>query len=112
MKFFKCPKCGWLSRKAYAAVPLKVRISLCDGHWCITDEDFQLPYHTEFETEELSLSGTSCCSCGCSLEMIETERCPHETGADCWDSRYRGMKRRCRLCGEEQQGKIVFNKDI
>lgn len=109
MIVLKCPNCGEYRTYVRIAIPLSVLIRLHpDGRWRIADEDFELPCDTEFKTEDLDLSNISCYECEHPLELIEIEQCPHKTGADCWDSRYRGMKRHCRLCGEEQQGRIVF----
>jgi len=113
MKLFKCPVCDEYQTYVRTAMPLSVWIRLYpDGYWKIADEDFELPYGTKFDAGDLDLSGTQCYACGHALELIEVERCPHEACEDYWDPRYRGMKRRCRLCGVEQKGRIVFDKDV
>lgn len=105
MKLFKCPNCGDFSRDADATIALKVRIMLHrDQTWSTAGEGSDAPYHERIE--ELDLSSTLCLGCKeCSLELVDVERCPHETGADCWN--YYGVTRRCRLCGVEQRAKTI-----
>lgn len=107
MKLFKCPRCGKYQNHTRADVLLNVRVKLhSSGYWTITGEDFELPCYTDFKIEELNLLSTSCCECEEPLEMVDVERCPHQTDKSHWD--YYGTTRRCRLCGEEQIGAVRY----
>lgn len=101
MKLYHCSKCGRYSREVSAAVLIRTRIRL------YLDDEVKVVGEDLYDEEVIDTCNLICLGCDTmNVEKIYLEVCPHswQTIQNAWNN-----FRRCELCGEEQQGKVVFD---
>lgn len=98
MKLLKCRNCGHYSRNAWATVSFRAHVKLeKNGLYSLDEEDGLYDRSVDSAIE------LTCIECDKQeTEEVEVDQCPH-----IWQTSGYGY-RRCSLCGQKQEGKLVF----
>jgi len=100
---FHCSKCDSYSTSATVNVTACATLNPKRGMLCI-DPDASWPEGYSIPLEDIVES--RCNECDGPTELVTLDECPHWWGEHCCD----GTLRVCTLCGEEQEGRVIFDE--
>lgn len=99
---FYCPRCKEYTRKgAQVSALVNATLDPVSGG-LIVENDFIIPVY-RYKVEDIAAN--ICPECGGPTELVHLDECPHNWHVGIVNP----TTRKCRLCGQAQRGRVVFN---